>query len=270
LKHNDDFKRSGNPGYMFEKPVIGGRLVTNQTEGGVTKQAIELEPRPEHWFTLPSAGTDGTCWTGEKTPVLFGVDVRSGCSSTVDSRNVTESCQLLQISAADFLLSGIPEYVATFGNPNVSVISDWVPVLWDNKTLRTEVTDSFNVDDYVCSGVLTSVNIEIAYSLAGSIANPQPRIVGVLCKPGALTDVHLNYVTEPLADFTQHVPLYASVTFIDVTKPPLDRYAKLPKIDVHLPNDFFYPFLNGVECALPSLIILVICQLLCLFTVVGR
>ena len=119
-------------------------------------------------------------------PILFGEEVRTGCSVHLNRSTLASQCQLLKTTSFR-LLSGLnvtdgePRYVATFGDSSVDQPGDWVKVLHTSKPDYLEVkTGIQDPASGVCPRLVTSLHTEILFSNLGSVANPQAKIIGVM------------------------------------------------------------------------------------------
>lgn len=241
------FERSGRPGYITGKPLLMGTLVENRTEDDVVKEAISLDTDPRHWMTILSPGSTGKC--DSFSQVTFGVDMRSGCSFQVTQGDFTQDCNLVQERILRLLLGPIPLNgerlrVASFGDSSINNPPDWVPILVPEEPSCGTSSKLFGITRHY--DLITSLHIEVAYSLQGSLGNPQPKVVGVALRYGEPRETRFpcsNAVCQLNSKMTSEVELISSVSFVDVTRPPLPAYSQPPALDLKLPYDFFYPFL---------------------------
>jgi len=234
---------SGAPGYQTLRPV---RVATFD---GTTSTMIPLT----EGLTLLAAGAGGECQLGEgampSLPILFGEDMRTGCSVHLNRSTLSNQCQLLKKTSFR-LLSGLnvtdaestPRYVATFGDSLLEQPGDWVKVLQAN--IPDYLETSATVQAGVCSGLVTSLHTEIIFSNLGSVASPQAKIIGVMQRWGQEQDT--RFLCTGLAcnhrSKTQRIDFSTSVSFVDVTERADTRFKEYPVIEARFPNDFFYPF----------------------------
>uniref|UniRef100_A0A1I7XDA1 DUF1619 domain-containing protein n=1 Tax=Heterorhabditis bacteriophora TaxID=37862 RepID=A0A1I7XDA1_HETBA len=92
-----------------------------------------------------------------------------------------------------------------------------------------------NPVDSSCS-ISTTVSIEILYSKQGTLQDSRNMIVHAFYEYSA---------DEIVISPNMSLPITFSVHFTDITTPALPRFASLPRIDLRLPNDFFYPFVSS-------------------------
>ena len=95
--------------------------------------------------------------------------------------------------------------------------------------------------------LVTSLHLEIAFSLQGSLANPQAKVVGINVRYGEPREVHPPCTRVNchwgLENGNEYLELKTSVSFVDVSRPAVPAYSQPPALDAKLPYDFFYPFL---------------------------
>ncbi|GLH11918.1 Uncharacterized protein GBIM_16624 [Gryllus bimaculatus] len=279
--------RSGNPGYIFGKPVIAGqKIFRSETEEEPDKEAILLSEEQSKWLTFPKPGTGGLCISsmaeGSRIPVNFGENLLSSCIIQLSVRNFSspENCSLLQRKFLHMLLGDVMinvteakqfnMYVSTFGDANVEETGDWVPVLLENMPILS-VDWKEEGASLVCKSVVTSLHINIVTSKVGLATKPQTKILGVAVTFGGGRDLVFDCSPSPCSSVDvskrQKFEIQSSVSFVDVSKPPVIHFAEPPVYEVKLPYDFFYPFLSsgGVKltycCYILSTTILFLWQL---------
>ncbi|KAI8484988.1 Tectonic-1 [Branchiostoma belcheri] len=126
------FRRSGNPGYVVGEPLLAGTLVeTTSATSGEQVRSIEVSSNRNSWLTMLSSIADGSCLSsGDRTPVVFGEDMRSGCLVTVYFNNITSVCTLLQNTITNALQgTNPPTHVAVYGNSQLDAVGDWPKIL---------------------------------------------------------------------------------------------------------------------------------------------
>ena len=262
---------SGAPGYQTLRPVLAA------TFEGITNTMVPLA----EGLTLLAAGPGGECELGEgrmaSVPILFGEEMRTGCSVHLNRSTLSSQCQLLKTTSFRLLsglnvtdVEGEPRYVATFGDSSVDQPGDWVKVLHTSTPDYLEPSPSGsaggNPPEGVCPRLVTSLHTEILFSNLGSVADPQAKIIGVMqrwvneighprtksmshvdlvkCRWGQEQDT--RFLCNGLAcnhrGKTQRVDFSTSVSFVDVTEPADTRFKEYPVIEARFPHDFFYPF----------------------------
>lgn len=71
---DDNFPKSGNPGYIQGSPVMAGLAITNDT-----REAVLLLKDNSKWLTVITSDAAGICRSDLRQPVLFGLNSHSGC-----------------------------------------------------------------------------------------------------------------------------------------------------------------------------------------------
>lgn len=132
------WSRSGNPGYLFGKPVLAGNVVVNGSAS-----AINLIADPRFGITLAqdtyssSAGRvqcPASTDYGSRSPVNFGESAQTGCSLwlTLADFSTPASCAALsaKIAGIQATIPNLMDHVAKFGNASVTnVNTDWIPIV---------------------------------------------------------------------------------------------------------------------------------------------
>ncbi|XP_033638805.1 tectonic-1-like [Asterias rubens] len=236
------FPRSGNPGYVVGKPLLAGNLV-RQVVDGITRSSIELSSDPNNWLTVIKSNAIGTCETNPdiRTPVTFGEDMRSGCMIRVTYSDTADSCSVIQSAALNALNGVMREYVATFGNSDVENVGDWVPII-----VEDIVGGPSSTIEGTCNNMVMGVHIEVIYANVGSLANPQPKILGVRYNYAESRTLRYKcsgaFCQTGPDTLLQQFEVVSSVSFIDASTGPAVILAEDPGFEDKLANDFFYPF----------------------------
>uniref|UniRef100_W5MKH8 Tectonic family member 1 n=1 Tax=Lepisosteus oculatus TaxID=7918 RepID=W5MKH8_LEPOC len=208
---------SGNPGYVVGLPLVAGWR---------THERVWLFIKFGKRLTVLKSASLQDCLetAGERTPVLFGVNMVSGCTLRVNS---ADNCTVVSEQTLGVLRGQeFPQYVASFGNSQPQDILDWVPV-----KIQTTTASSTS-----CS-IPLSLDIEVRWTKYGSLANPQARILNVTAS------ISTNSSSLPsLAGGEGILQISTSVAFVDVSAPAQPGYRAQPTIDAKLPFDFFFPF----------------------------
>ncbi|XP_036384406.1 tectonic-1-like [Megalops cyprinoides] len=207
---------SGNPGYVVGLPLVAGSRMAD----GIVRSADR-----NGGLTLLRSGAQQDCLgaIGPRVPVLFGVNMVSGCTLRFEeSANCSLVSELILrvLRGTDF-----PGYVASFGNSPANAVMDWVQI-------KSQTTST----DTSCS-VPLSLDLEVKWTKYGSLVNPQAQIVNV-------TEV-IQTNTSSLSSLSGGggiLFISTSVTFIDVSAAAQPGYRAAPTIDAKLPYDFFFPF----------------------------
>ena len=213
-------KWSGNPGYVFEKPVILAAMpTTNETKWNVTTLKIP-------W------SRDGNCRLSsvELVEVGFGVNEMTGCHLNLTSQS--HDCheiqgQILEIWSTSTNMT----HASLFGNPNVSIPTDWTKILTGNNSFTH--SPSLQKSDATNCSLLTAISYRIYYSQSGPSHEPQNKVVAIL---RSFNHSQIDVERPKL------VQVLSSVSFHDVSQPSRVSFAPPPAFKVQLPPDFFYPF----------------------------
>ncbi|XP_038654341.1 tectonic-2 isoform X2 [Scyliorhinus canicula] len=104
---------SGNPGYQIGKPVLGA------FENGKTLQKAPVSI----WQPVGN----GLCSSAQTTSVLFGKDAISGCMLRLSVDNFA-NCSDLRTIVYKGLLNLVPGNISRRGNPNLTDLTEWVPL----------------------------------------------------------------------------------------------------------------------------------------------
>nr|XP_029536648.1 tectonic-1 isoform X1 [Oncorhynchus nerka] len=208
---------SGNPGYVVGLPLLAG----SKTADGIVHSADSRGA-----FTLLHGSKLSNCLRGphHRSPILFGVDMVSGCTLRLDE---TANCSVVSEVVLGVLRGqSFPQYVASFGNSPYQNPMDWVPIR--NQTKPTEAQS--------CS-IPLSLHLEVQWTQYGSLVNPQAQIVSVV------EVIHTNTSNLALLSGGSRVmSVTSSVTFVPVSAAARPGFKASPTIDAKLPYDFFFPF----------------------------
>lgn len=230
------FQRSGNPGYIVGKPLVAGKLQENI-------EAIYLSSDPNTWLTVIRPSADGTCAsvnsTG-RTSVTFGVDMRTGCTISLQLNLRESQCRELQKTVFNTLLGDQPTHVASFGNSDVNNVGDWV------KILNIEPGNEARQINGQCQDMRLGLHIEVLFANFGFLANPQPRIVGVRYIYDDAQDIQYQCTGAQCqpggSSPEQQVEVITSVGFVDVSEKPAAQVKPRPTFEAKTSSDFFFPF----------------------------
>ena len=237
---------SGNPGYLVRQPVRAGHLITNSA--GVS--AVDMNSDRSDWLTMLSGSSDGLCINSvnSRVPVLFGINMRSGCFVGFTYNNMSSLCNQSQHHAVTALLGNSPpSHIASFGNTPVENVAGWIPI-YQNLTssscsLKSGPTSSA---PGMCNNIITGMNINIVYANVGAISNPQAQIIGAEYQFVCQSELHFQCIgrychPSTLNTTTQLIEVVSSVTFVDASSPPSPGYGQVPTSSSALPPNFFYP-----------------------------
>ncbi|XP_053372404.1 tectonic-1 [Clarias gariepinus] len=216
-KSDATLRSSGNPGYVVGLPLVAG---WRSAEG------IIRSSDPDGSLVVLKSSAEQDCLTGlsQRTPVLFGTDVVSGCTFRLEDG---VNCSLVsEVILARLKGQTFPDYVASFGNSLPQNPMDWIPI--ENQTVPT-VTQG-------CS-IPVSYHLEVRWTKFGTLVNPQAQIVNVM------ETIKTNTSTLPSPSTGGGVvSVVSSVSFIDVSRSASPGFRAPPTINAKLPSDFFFPF----------------------------
>lgn len=247
--------RSGNPGYLQGYPILIGELksyvLLNET---YTPKFEKIISKIEKNFLLLPQNINGFCIRDDfhYTTVKFGTNLNSKCKLNVNInyKNTSEICMKIQeqiwetwtiynTTAKTFKYN---KYFGVYGNANRSNLKEWKTVLYDNTPLLIQQnTDSGEIK---CFSLVTTLQIEILYERIPQKMDTK-RSVKILA-------IYYNFLTTENYEMKQiksggnvYIELKSNVMFYDLTNYHYDqlKFASAPTFDLHLPNDFFYPFL---------------------------
>ncbi|XP_075128960.1 tectonic-1 [Leptodactylus fuscus] len=212
---------SGNPGYIFGLPVVAGFKLS---QSGIIQSTNRLGQ-----LTLLKSSSGQNCLAeeGNRSPVLFGYNMMSGCRLQVNYTG-DAFCKLTRAAILNVLQGQqFPNYVAQFGNSLPENVLDWVPI-------NVITTDQAEVQG-MCK-IPVSLKLDIRWTKYGSLVNPQAQIVSV--------EENIAYAFFPNnLEGVRFIQISSSVNFLDVSQPASPGYKAQPTIDAKLPFDFFLPFL---------------------------
>lgn len=208
--------RSGNPGYLKGKPLIFAKF--NHTSG----EGIY------HTFTLFPAIT-------KARQIMFGQDSLQTVQIMKPWKgNLTDWCPSWQNYILGALfgsdLDGIR--VGPFGNSNLqdNKMNQWLPI-----TIQSELA---------CFSTKIRSDLMVVYTKTGTYDQPQNKLIGVALGLRSDREAKCNTIDGCTLSLTHSV----SFVFSEITSETI--LPQPPRWRVHLPYDFFYPFLlssSGVK-----------------------
>jgi len=256
------FARSGNPGYLIAKPIVIGSRINESEEIFFNKI--------NGFLTLPVAGKSGECDQIDRYSIAFGEDTKLRCSVRLSVKNFTiSSCAKLQnltmhLLTKDYLLNANKShgiYVSTQGDFTSKNSADWSRVTFD-RIPQSVVTAHTIGKRILCSGLITSMHVDVVYltlSKPKSLANH--KILGMGVTFSKEEDVSWPKCRSKNCTDILHVDIISFVNFHDVSKTSKYHFVGGSNLDITLPYDFFYPFLNSSKKIEISniLILLIVC-----------
>ncbi|XP_011698828.1 PREDICTED: tectonic-3-like [Wasmannia auropunctata] len=258
------FTGNGNPGYMRGKPIIIGVFHTNKSDDIFFNKT-------NGFFTLPLAGKNGECDQINRHTVLFGENTKLTCSVKLFIKNFTaSSCTELQNLTMRFLIKDFLNisqynniYISKQGNFSSKNIIDWLHVVFDR--IPQNIMTAHTIGKRIfCSGLVTSMHLNVLYSML-----PKPKTItnykisGVGITFSKEEDISWPKCTLKNCTDVLYINIISYVNFYDVSKPSKYYFAGGPNLDITLPYDFFYPFLNGSKIIeIPNILIILIIYVL--------
>ena len=227
--------KSGNPGYLVGKPVLGGFLKTVDSN-----QAIAISNRG---ITTLGFSPDGTCANvPTDSTITFGTDQMSGCYLSVTRQELADICNGISswVDGTTYIpnfLSYNASYVGIFGNADPLDISQWLEIDVQSDAITTLWDDTLGV----CVDLPTSINYKFLTTPAGSVSAPQNKIISA----------QISYTKQTIrwrgssidTTLKQRIPFYSTVSFIEYEDTSMVNYdLPNPKLVISLPYDVFYPF----------------------------
>ena len=227
--------KSGNPGYLVGKPVLGGFLKTINSN-----QAIAMSNRG---MTTLGFSPDGTCTNASSDSTInYGTDEMSGCYLSLTREELAELCSgastLVDPSTnITTFLSYNASYVGIFGNADPLDVSQWLEIDIKSDALTTSWDDSIGV----CTDLPTSINYKFLTTPAGSVSSPQNKIISAQI---FYTKQTIRWRGSSMDNtLKQRIPFYWTVSFIEYDDTSQINYdLPNPKLVISLPYDVFYPF----------------------------
>ncbi|XP_066599520.1 tectonic-3 [Prorops nasuta] len=254
----NSFVRSGNPGYTLGKPILFGWFQFNKTKNIETR--LIVFNKTSHYLTLPLAQANGECGQTNRYIIRFGENVKLQCSLIAIGNTLTTNfCQELynktlhywfsdnlrnitQISQSKF-------FVSKFGNITDNSTSNWIEILL-NKIPETEIKGLNTHEEFQCTGLLKSINIDVLYSVLlepESLTNYKILGIGITFSEISSSS-WLKCNKHNCTNILNH-KIYSYVSFHDISKPSKYYFVGGPYLDISLPYDFFYPFLGSFGTA---------------------
>lgn len=188
-------------------------------ERGEKIYALKVETEAPFLFAVP---LPGVCGEGSMVPVRFLVNTTSAC--TIRASQCAEAQQIIGRLVDEFRPNWIlssPGSTTTVNETNALVI-------------QRNLSGSEVPSASTCS-LTTDVLVVVYHASEGAVRNKRQVIVSATYS--TTTDsVSLGPNSRLVVRF--------SVQFRDSTPRISTRFAALPHIDLRLPNDFFYPFLE--------------------------
>ena len=240
--------RSGNPGYLSGYPVLAG--VGAAVNGSATTNAVRQSVAG---LTVLGYDAAGACQsvTAPASPsatytnvVGFGVDGMWSCSL---------SLTLAQLQTLCASATGLGDYLAVsathlgmWGNSSAAAIADWVAL----SAATYPTTAAGTMSGRTCSGLLDTLDVDVAFASFGSVPNPQRAVISAKTEyssSGAWVFTNTNPAVA------QSFQVRAAVRFLEASASAVTQHVPgAPPIIPRLPADFLYPFYVGRSAAGPA------------------
>uniref|UniRef100_A0A7S3K434 Tectonic domain-containing protein n=1 Tax=Aureoumbra lagunensis TaxID=44058 RepID=A0A7S3K434_9STRA len=232
--------RSGNPGYLFGRPLLAGANGNNDV----------IRPLADG-LQLVAASGHGDCHDTISVP--FGADTRTGCILRLNRTELRDFCN----GVGDYSSTGDPgvpryfnvsdifgnptiydEYIGIFGNADPLDISQWLQI-----TVKApQNTAVWRERTGVCESAITSMNFRFLWSYVGAKDNPQPKIVAARLD---FSKEDFAFTLSSTSALSQKIsfPITFTATFIHYDEDAAQPYTPpAPPMAVSVPYDVWYPF----------------------------
>uniref|UniRef100_A0A8C0B4Q1 Tectonic family member 2 n=1 Tax=Buteo japonicus TaxID=224669 RepID=A0A8C0B4Q1_9AVES len=203
----------------------------------------------------------GLCMSATYTPVLFGLDLFSGCILEV---GINEDCSLLRGNVTEKLNSLIrATHIGKRDNSSYSDLNDWVEIIRLDP-FNSDINVSTGSLKGICPDIPANLNIRIIFADVGAVQGiPQQEILAVqISYSTVIWQFQCGLICENSISF---LPITASVQFIKVpAQPPIPmtrfqiNYTEFDcnRNDVCWPQLFypltrFYTGKNNKQCGMP-------------------
>jgi len=248
----DRYPRSGNPGYIRGKPVLGGALRLAGFDA--SRLFVTLQDDPLTWLYFPKADSTGACPVAkdsrvapparERMSLSYGYDAASSCGYELVLANFKDCSAIRnEVYTAVQAITSRVQYIGRYGMSSQTVIEDWVKVLNIDPPIPPE--SDGDSSPYQCSPVITGVHLELLTAKIGAQQHPQETIVGaryIYSRSEVTFSCVGTFCMAGSAADTQKLSVRYSVAFVDVTEEASPVLARTPSIIKKRPYDFFYPF----------------------------
>uniref|UniRef100_A0A8C0B5J8 Tectonic family member 2 n=1 Tax=Buteo japonicus TaxID=224669 RepID=A0A8C0B5J8_9AVES len=160
----------------------------------------------------------GLCMSATYTPVLFGLDLFSGCILEV---GINEDCSLLRGNVTEKLNSLIrATHIGKRDNSSYSDLNDWVEIIRLDP-FNSDINVSTGSLKGICPDIPANLNIRIIFADVGAVQGiPQQEILAVqISYSTVIWQFQCGLICENSISF---LPITASVQFIKVpAQPPI-------------------------------------------------
>lgn len=245
---------SGNPGYLYGRPLIATTAESNRSLNffNVTSPHIR--------FLVQPSNKEGICTSliTENNFMMFGLNKRIKCRyvyhKSIHFQNGTNICNDIESSLEELFGLNNKLYVSPYGNPLDVKDSDWLSIqtnLYEKDiTYGQFVTKNSKLR---CYNVITRISYIITFADVSQVTiKRENKIVSI--------NINVSARNVTLTPEDMSTVLTIDTNFIDGTKPRVYEYAAGPHINIHLPKDFFFPFpSNGIHVTKQSYNLIMLC-----------
>ncbi|KAJ0394668.1 hypothetical protein ATCC90586_003963 [Pythium insidiosum] len=144
-------------------------------------------------------------------------------------------------------------HVASFGNADPFLVSEWIAIEYDAPT-RSTATFQASADgvELTCANLVTSLHVELLVAPVGAANDAQDKIIAARATHGR--EMWHFWRRAGDATKTERFLLTTTVTFVTVRTTTLEQWIPpTPPIWFSIPNDVFYPFLLSSEASVSPL-----------------
>jgi len=254
--------RSGNPGYIFERPVLAGRVHPSETK------AVLAASKGFQIMSAPTGECDTATpmYSNQGQTVGFGVDTSSACTVSLTEAELEALC------TGDGTSAGVPLFtynsakkmpgwmfpmynnsystsadgsrsksgllLGIFGNADPLDKTQWIEV---ESLDLSETQPTYISHSQTCTGFPTSTHYKIQWTNVGSVTNPQAKIMSAQVEHGT-EPMHFMNTNLGVTSAKQKFPFTITVEWqyyeldSEIYSPPP------PPIIFSVPYDVFYPF----------------------------
>lgn len=251
--------RSGNPGYLSGRPLLG-RFIDMATNRSVVQ--------PLRWIELSTTSAFCTLTSSLDLgrSIEFGISARTGCllqlaSYPLSGQSAAEQCDNLQRQLDDLLqppLSGLrydayvfDGHLAAFGNPNLTRSDHWTPVLPLSIQSRKRSNDPSFLNKITCR-LWTDLQVTLVHVGVGTTSQPQSKLIAAAFNRTVRT---VSLCVQPscgrICAEQSPLELTRSIHFESIESRTRLLVANSPVFRFHLPSDAFYPFTSGASGSAP-------------------
>ena len=218
--------RSGNPGYLAGKPVLGGIFAADGLS--LTRADLTVSGGDGRGTCL-TPGAGGGAGSGSHPWIGYGADALVSCWIEVTDAALTD-CAALQSSILASLLPGQSvNAVAAWGNSDPATVGDWTSIVMPASTpVPAQGAGS-------CANIVVGLEYGFVSVPGGAANNPQDKLIGA----------QMEYVVGSVGAGGR-VVLTTSVSFVRNTGVSAqEAFPRNPNLIPELPSDVWYPFRVG-------------------------